>query len=155
LASGEGAANARVMGWHRSTGGRNENVGGDFGILAEVQIETPSLSLRLSLALLRLRPRLNAKYLSSKYRVFVKLSSRICRTAMYHSKGPLLARTTMDTNLKKILDELPDKPPRSRLEPYREFITILKVETSGFQHSTARRAQCIEPETLLLRTGRF
>jgi hypothetical protein len=28
----------------------------------------------------------------------------------------------MDTNLKKILDELPDKPPRSRLEPYREFI---------------------------------
>jgi hypothetical protein len=31
----------------------------------------------------------------------------------------------MDANLKKILDELPDKPPRSRLEPYREFIAEL------------------------------
>lgn len=32
----------------------------------------------------------------------------------------------MDANLKKILDELPDKPPRSRLEPYREFIEELR-----------------------------
>ena len=32
----------------------------------------------------------------------------------------------MDANLQKLLDELPDKPPRSRLEPYREFITELR-----------------------------
>src|SRR5580704_13137470 len=34
--------------------------------------------------------------------------------------------TTMDTDLKKILAELPIKPPRSRLEPYREFIDELR-----------------------------
>ena len=32
----------------------------------------------------------------------------------------------MDDNLQKILDALPDKPPRSRLEPYREFIEELR-----------------------------
>ncbi len=32
----------------------------------------------------------------------------------------------MDANLKKLLDELPDKPPRSRLEPYREFVEELR-----------------------------
>ena len=32
----------------------------------------------------------------------------------------------MDTDLKKILAELPIKPPRSRLEPYREFIDELR-----------------------------
>ena len=32
----------------------------------------------------------------------------------------------MDANLQKLLDELPDKPPRSRLEPYREFIEGLR-----------------------------
>jgi hypothetical protein len=32
----------------------------------------------------------------------------------------------MDTDLKKILDELPIKPPRSRLEQYREFIEELR-----------------------------
>jgi hypothetical protein len=32
----------------------------------------------------------------------------------------------MDANLKKILDELPCKPPCSRLEPYREFIEELR-----------------------------
>jgi hypothetical protein len=32
----------------------------------------------------------------------------------------------MDANLKRILDELPDKPPRSRLEPYRELIEELR-----------------------------
>jgi hypothetical protein len=32
----------------------------------------------------------------------------------------------MDTHLKKILAELPIKPPRSRLEPYREFIEELR-----------------------------
>ena len=32
----------------------------------------------------------------------------------------------MDTDLKKILAELPVKPPRSRLEPYREFIEELR-----------------------------
>ena len=34
--------------------------------------------------------------------------------------------TTMDTDLEKILAELPIKPPRSRLEPYREFIEELR-----------------------------
>ena len=34
--------------------------------------------------------------------------------------------TTMDANLEKILAELPIKPPRSRLEPYREFIEELR-----------------------------
>ena len=37
-----------------------------------------------------------------------------------------LRLTAMDANLKKILDELPDKPPRSRLEPYSEFIEELR-----------------------------
>ena len=32
----------------------------------------------------------------------------------------------MDAHLKKILAELPIKPPRSRLEPYREFIEELR-----------------------------
>jgi hypothetical protein len=32
----------------------------------------------------------------------------------------------MDANLKNILDELPIKPPRSRLDPYREFIKELR-----------------------------
>ncbi len=32
----------------------------------------------------------------------------------------------MDADLKKILAELPNKPPRSRLEPYREFIEELR-----------------------------
>jgi hypothetical protein len=32
----------------------------------------------------------------------------------------------MDTDLTKILAELPIKPPRSRLEPYREFIEELR-----------------------------
>ena len=32
----------------------------------------------------------------------------------------------MNTDLKKILAELPIKPPRSRLEPYREFIEELR-----------------------------
>ena len=32
----------------------------------------------------------------------------------------------MDADLKKILAELPIKPPRSRLEPYREFIEELR-----------------------------
>jgi hypothetical protein len=33
----------------------------------------------------------------------------------------------MDPDLKKILAELPIKPPRSRLEPYREFIEELRT----------------------------
>src|SRR5450759_738408 len=32
----------------------------------------------------------------------------------------------MDTKFRKILDGLPDKPPRSRLEPYRELIRELR-----------------------------
>jgi hypothetical protein len=32
----------------------------------------------------------------------------------------------MKANLKKILDTLPKKPPRSRLEPYRELIEELR-----------------------------
>jgi hypothetical protein len=32
----------------------------------------------------------------------------------------------MDTKFKEILDGLPDKPPRSRLEPYRELIRELR-----------------------------
>ena len=43
----------------------------------------------------------------------------------YNAEGPLRL-TTMDTDLKKILAELPVKPPRSRLEPYREFIEELR-----------------------------
>jgi hypothetical protein len=37
------------MGWNCSACGRSKDVGGNSGILAEVQIETPSLSLRLRL----------------------------------------------------------------------------------------------------------
>jgi hypothetical protein len=32
----------------------------------------------------------------------------------------------MDARFREILDALPDKPPRSRLEPYREFIEELR-----------------------------
>jgi hypothetical protein len=32
----------------------------------------------------------------------------------------------MDAKFREILDALPDKPPRSRLEPYREFIEELR-----------------------------
>ena len=39
----------------------------------------------------------------------------------------------MDANLKKILDELPNKPPRSRLEPYREFIEELRRRGRTFR----------------------
>jgi hypothetical protein len=32
----------------------------------------------------------------------------------------------MDAKFREILDSLPNKPPRSRLEPYREFIEELR-----------------------------
>jgi hypothetical protein len=38
----------------------------------------------------------------------------------------------MDTDLKKILAELPIKPPRSGLEPYREFIEELRNGAGRF-----------------------
>jgi hypothetical protein len=57
--------------------------------------------------------------------VSVKCSPRKCRAGVYNSDEPL-RRIIVDANLKKILDELPDKPPRSRLEPYREFIEELR-----------------------------
>ena len=40
----------------------------------------------------------------------------------------------MDANLKKLLDELPDKPPRSRLEPYREFIEELRTKGRTYRN---------------------
>jgi len=40
----------------------------------------------------------------------------------------------MDANLKQILDELPDKPPRSRLEPYREFIAELRSKGQTYRN---------------------
>lgn len=39
----------------------------------------------------------------------------------------------MDTDLKKILAELPIKPPRSRLEPYREFIEELRSRARTYR----------------------
>jgi hypothetical protein len=39
----------------------------------------------------------------------------------------------MDTDLKKILAELPIKPPRSRLEPYREFIEELRSRGRSYR----------------------
>lgn len=39
----------------------------------------------------------------------------------------------MDDNIKKILDALPDKPPRSRLEPYRELIEELRRRDRTFR----------------------
>ena len=54
----------------------------------------------------------------------VKYLSRRCRG--YNSDKPLSDSITMDAKLQKLLDELPDKPPRSRLEPYREFIEELR-----------------------------
>jgi hypothetical protein len=39
----------------------------------------------------------------------------------------------MDTDLKKILAKLPIKPPRSRLEPYREFIEELRSRGRTFR----------------------
>jgi len=40
----------------------------------------------------------------------------------------------MDANLQKLLDELPDKPPRSRLEPYREFIEALRSKGRTYRN---------------------
>lgn len=40
----------------------------------------------------------------------------------------------MDVNLQKLLDELPDKPPRSRLEPYREFIEDLRSKGRTYRN---------------------
>ena len=39
----------------------------------------------------------------------------------------------MDEGLKKILDALPDKPPRSRLESYRDFIEELRRRNRTFR----------------------
>lgn len=39
----------------------------------------------------------------------------------------------MDDYLKKILDDLPDKPPRSRLEPYHDFIVELRRRGRTFR----------------------
>ncbi len=39
----------------------------------------------------------------------------------------------MDDNLKKILDALPDKQPRSRLEPYHDFIVELRRRDRTFR----------------------
>jgi len=65
------------------------------------------------------------KYFSIKYQVPVKRLSRRCRRAIY-CRGSTGGLTTMDGNLKKLLDELPGKPPRSRLLPYSEFIEKLR-----------------------------
>ena len=46
--------------------------------------------------------------------------------------GPICAEI-MDDNLQKILDALPDKPPRSRLEPYRAFIEELRSRGRTFR----------------------
>jgi hypothetical protein len=51
--------------------------------------------------------------------------SKDVRASAYNLKNPPKL-ATMDTDLKKILAELPIKPPRSRLEPYREFIEELR-----------------------------
>jgi hypothetical protein len=51
----------------------------------------------------------------------------IVKKASVYDLGGHLRLTSMDTNLKKLLDELPSKPPRSRLEPYREFIEELRA----------------------------
>jgi hypothetical protein len=40
----------------------------------------------------------------------------------------------MDANLEDILDELPDKPPRSRLETYREFIEELRSKGRTYRN---------------------
>ena len=68
---------------------------------------------------------MSIKHLSSIYRVYVKYSSRRRWASHYNAEGPPRL-TAMETDLKKILAELPIKPPRSRLEPYREFIEELR-----------------------------
>ena len=40
----------------------------------------------------------------------------------------------MNADLQKLLDELPDKPPRSRLEPYREFIAELRSKGRTYRN---------------------
>ena len=40
----------------------------------------------------------------------------------------------MDAKLRNILDELPEKPPRSRLEPYREFIEQLRSKGRTYRN---------------------
>ena len=52
---------------------------------------------------------------------------------------------TMDVNLQKLLDELPDKPSRSRLEPYREFIEDLReqgADVSEYRQDTRGKMWC-------------
>jgi hypothetical protein len=47
----------------------------------------------------------------------------------------------MDTDLKQILAELPIKPPRSRLEPYREFIDELRSRGRTYRDIAAILAE--------------
>lgn len=50
----------------------------------------------------------------------------------------------MDPKFKEILDSLPDKPPRSRLQPYRELIGELRRRGRTFQdiaHILAEKCQ--------------
>ena len=53
-------------------------------------------------------------------------------------------RPVMDVNFKEILDGLPDKPPRSRLEPYRELIRELRQRGRTYRdiaHILAEKCQ--------------
>ena len=50
----------------------------------------------------------------------------------------------MDTKFREILDGLPDKPPRSRLEPYRELIGELRRRSRTYRdiaHILAEKCQ--------------
>jgi hypothetical protein len=50
----------------------------------------------------------------------------------------------MDTKFREILDGLPDKPPRSRLEPYRELIRELRRRSRTYRdiaHILAEKCQ--------------
>jgi hypothetical protein len=54
----------------------------------------------------------------------------------------------MDANLKRILDELPGKPPRSRLEPYRGFIEELRSRGRTYRDiATILAEKCAVPVT--------
>lgn len=89
--------------------------------------ETLSLSLRLRDA----RARAWA-YTFGKCSVFVRCLFGVCSAKLKNQHWPD-RESSMGGQFQDILDSLPEKPPRSRLEPYRELIDELRRRGRTFR----------------------
>ena len=61
----------------------------------------------------------------------------------------------MNDQLKAIIEELPDKPPRSRLEPYKEFIEELRVRGRTYKDIVSILAEKFSIRVTRCRRSRF